>query len=383
MAVHEKVKYYVLNKAIDYRRGFLDRMACTGSGIAVQDGGGYSAFISRVYDSKEEQTIWHRMCLRRFGDEDVPFRISFYTVDDGYVMENEEAVLVTEIIKRPGQQMDIEQKKTVFADYLQFEVENTTDLLLHQVSGRYLWFVLEVYCQPGQNVAFSDIIIYFPRQTWVSYLPSLYDRSNVGDTFLDRYLALFQSLYDDLGRTIDEIPVQLDPDTADEQALGWLASWLGIRNIKIWSAEQLRYLIAHASEMYRKRGTKEGLCDFIELYTGERPFVVEQHKIENFADNEQQYILLRNLYGSDPYMSTILIRASCLPTKKEFLDLQRIIEDIKPAWMAFRMITMHPYILLDNYSYLGVNSVLGEYLPVELDGGSILSFATVGETAFQ
>ena len=381
MAAYKAEKYYVLNKEADYRRGFLEQMTCNGSGITVQGHGGYSAFISRVYDSKEEQTIWHRMCLERIGDEDVPFRISFYTSDNDFVIDNETAVRVTEVIKRPH--MDIEQKKKVFESYLQYEIMNATDLLLHQVSGRYLWFVLETYSQPGQQVEFANMIIYFPRRTWVSYLPSLYDRSNVGDTFLDRYLALFQSLYDDLGHTIHEIPVLLDPETTDEHALGWLASWLGIRNTNIWTVEQLRYLITHASEMYRRRGTKKGLCDFIELYTGESPFIVEQHTIEKFAGNEPLYMLLRNLYGSDPYTLTILVSASCLPTKKEFSDLQRIIEDVKPAWMSYRLIAMYPYILLDNYSYLGVNSVLGKYLPLGLDGDSILSFATVGETVFQ
>ena len=67
-----------------------------------------------------------------------------------------------------------------------------------------------------------------------------------------------------------------------------------------------------------------------------------------------------------------------MPTGKEFSDLQKIIEEVKPAWMDFKIITLRPYILLDSYSYLGINSTLGQYRPAELDGFSMLSFSTAG-----
>ena len=46
--------------------------------------------------------------------------------------------------------------------------------------------------------------------------------------------------------------------------------------------------------------------------------------------------------------------------------------------MDFKIITLRPYILLDSYSYLGINSTLGQYRPAELDGFSMLSFSTAG-----
>lgn len=372
-----QVKYYALNKEMDYRRGYLSHIECSGQGIHIKKGGDvYSVFISRVFDSKESQNLWHRMHLEVSEDEGVLWRLSFYAADEDYLMQDGHPVSVLEIIRS---EIPVEQKKQAFAPCLKLEVTNTADILLHQVCGRYLWFMLEVYGQPETQASFSNIMVYFPKQTWLRYLPEVYDRTNVGDTFLERYLAIFQSLYDDLNRSIDEIPISLEPQTGNRQVLERLASELGIGDIRLWSEPQLRYLVSHAPEMYRKRGTKQGLSDFIQLYTGEKPFIVEQHKIEKFTDNEIQYTLLRDLYGSDPYMLTILIGEQFVPTAKEFSDLQKIIEHIKPAWMAFKLITLRPYILLDNYTYLGVNSVLSEYRPTKLDDSAMLSFATVGE----
>lgn len=369
------MKYYVLNKESDYRRGWMEHMEYADGGIMVEETEDRGIFISRVYDGMESGCIWHRMTVKLCGEHSVPVRFRFFASDSAYA-ERDGTVAAIEAVIEGGE--STEEKLAAFQPYLKAEAEEAESLLLHQVKGRYMWFVAECFCLPGETSGFSDAMLYFPKQSWLEYLPDIYSRGALEDSFLERYLAIFQSLYDDLGGKIDQIPSCLDGQTADRRVLSWLAGWLGIENIKLWNEEQLRYLVNNASRLYRKRGTKEGICEFIKLYTGEEPLIAEQHHIERFADNEEQYALIGKLYGREPQVFTVLLKASCLPTGKEFADLQKIIEEIKPAWMDFRMITLRPYILLDSYSYLGINSVLGEYLPLELGGLSMLSFATVG-----
>lgn len=377
MPESRRMKYYVLNKAMDYQRGFAKNMTCDGNGIRTSGTGTQAVFISRVFDGREAGCVWHRLKLEGLENTSVPMHLYFYASDSLVMGQGENLKEVGEIIRLPDSEMEADQKLKWFEPYLKMEADSWESLLLHQVQGRYMWFAATAYCPVGETAGFSNVCVYFPRQTWMRFLPEIYQGSDENG-FLERYLSIFQTLYDDLDERIRDIPSYLDTCSTDGETLRWLAGWLGLENLSPWNEDQLRYLICHAGKLYRKRGTRDGICEFIKLYTGEEPFIAEQHFIEKYSDNEPLYALLRNLYGNDPWVFTVLIRASCLPTGKEFSDLVRIIEEVKPAWMDFKIITLRPYILLDSYTYLGVNSVLGQYLPVELDGFSMLSFATVG-----
>ncbi len=375
-------KYYVFNKEMDYRRGYMQGLKCGGDGLRPDmSGTGYGVFISRLLDGLEDGCAWHRLTLKLRGGHEGPFRLSFYASDSPVIFNGDQPVDISEQLLLPASVMDVAEKKQLFAPYLMLEVENGTDILLHQVRGRYMWFMAELYGFGDTDTGIGELMVYFPEQSWLNYLPEVYDRREAGDTFLNRYLAIFQSLYDDMSKEIEGIPGCLDPEAADEETLRWLADWLGIHQTKIWSGEKLRFLVSHAPQLYRRRGTKQGIAAFVRLYTGEQPLIVEPHQLERFSGDPQMYKLLRELYGTEPNVFLIIIQASCLPTAREFADLQKIIEDVKPAWMEFRLVTLRPYILLDSYSYLGINSVLSQYRSFELNGFSMLNFATVGESA--
>lgn len=376
----EKVKYFVLNKKEDYECGQSLHMRYENQGMSLQKEAHAGAFLSGLYDSWDIQNEWHRMKLTASGPASVQIKISIYASDDSFIIQNEKETEIGVLLKRPWRKMSLEKKKALFAPYLKKEVQNGEDILLHGVKGRYLWFLAEVYQQGEEPVWLGKIQIFFPKQTWLPYLPQIYDRTSKGDTFLERYLALFQSLYEDMNEEIAEIPSYLDPETAKEDILAWIAGWTGIPDVSLWPAGKLRHLMRHAGKLYKYRGTVFGTAEIIRLYTDSRPFIAEQHKIQNYQDNERKYQLLQSLYGDDPYVFTVLVKEECLPTGKEFSDLKKIIESVKPAWMEARIITLRPYLLLDSYTYLGVNSILGGYKPFTLNGESLIPFSAVGES---
>ena len=379
MDKYRREKYFVLNKESDYRRGYYKNLICDCSGIYVDDReAGSGIFFSRVFDSQETGNIWHRITLSVTHMESSAFKISFYAADDLNLRMDGKSTKIGNVPEASWETADAEEKKRICAEYQKKEVLNSDDILLHDVSGRYLWFVIEIYQQTQQKVAVSNIILYFPKQTLIKFLPEIYDRSGSQDSFLERYLAVFQSLYEDVNRKIEQIPGYLEPAAADRENLEWIAEWIGVRNIGLWSLEQLRYLTAHAAGLYRKRGTRSAIAGFVKLYTRELPFIAEQHQIMRFRNQEKLFQLYLSLYGNDPYVFTILIRQQCLPTGKEYSDLKKILEDVKPAWMEVRIITLRPYLLLDSYTYLGVNSVLGRCRPFVLSGESLVPFSTVG-----
>ena len=85
---------------------------------------------------------------------------------------------------------------------------------LFDVRGRYLWFLLEAGGAAGDFDGITEIRIDFPKQNWVSWLPEVYQGSGKNRDFLERYLGVFQSFYEELTEKIGRSPDLFDPDCA-------------------------------------------------------------------------------------------------------------------------------------------------------------------------
>lgn len=372
------MKYFVFNKASDYTRGYGEHVEMDADGITVEPGFfGRAAFFSRVLDSVSEGTVWHRMTGQSAKDCHAAVQISFYTSEKIVFEEQGKMVDLRELIR--SKELSVNEKKDRLRPFLRKSVPYGSDLLLHSLEGRYLWFLLEIYPQTENAVKLGGFIVRFPAESWVNYLPEIYQKEMGNNSFLDRYLSIFQSLYDDLGDQIRGLVNCLNPRTAGYEYLEWMAEWLDVEEPYMWNEKQLRFLLEHALEFQEARGTRRGIELFVELYTGEKPFVIEWQDWESYRDNKGQEKLLRQLYAEDPGSFTVLVREECVPSYKDHQTLRRMLEQIKPVQMEVQLVLLKPYIFADGYSYLGVNSVLGQYEGAILGGNSRLSFSTITE----
>lgn len=107
--------------------------------------------------------------------------------------------------------------------------------------------------------------------SYLQYFPPCYQE----DEFLGRFLMIFESIIDPLDRCIDLLPLYFDPRLTPETFLPWLASWVSLVLNENWSMEQRRALIRAAPDLYRWRGTRRGLSEYIQLYAGTKPIIVE------------------------------------------------------------------------------------------------------------
>jgi phage tail-like protein len=112
------------------------------------------------------------------------------------------------------------------------------------------------------------------RSRLLRYLPGL---SSEGEesSFLGRYLLIFETILDSVDSTISQLPAYFAPDTAPDDFLPWLASWVGLVIDEGWPAERRRAVLARAMELHRRRGTIRGLTEHLQLYTGLTPKIVE------------------------------------------------------------------------------------------------------------
>lgn len=368
------MKYFVFNKGSDYSRGYGEHIKTSAEGIVTEpEFYGKAFFFSRILDSAETGTIWHKMTGLIKNEDYAAVRVSFYASDE-IVFEK---LNIKELIR--NEKISLDEKKEKLKPFLQKQGRLSENILLHSVRGRYLWFLLEIYPQTEKPVELGRFMVYFPAKSWIEYLPEIYRKEMGNDSFLDRYLSIFQSLYDDVSDQIHNLANCLEPRTSDLEFLEWMASWLDVEEPYMWTDEQLRFLLEHAMEFYAARGTKKGVELFVELYTGEKPFVVEWQDWEIYKDLPIQKKLLEELYEDDPGSFTVLVREECVPEYKDYQTLLRLLEQIKPVQMEVHLIILQPYIFADGYSYLGVNSTLGQYENAVIGETSRIAFATIAD----
>lgn len=370
----EGLHYFIFNKSTDYRRGYLKNMEVDGGTIRPERGiHDEAVFISRLLDSLEAETIWHRLKIRRELGLPGTFRLSVYAGNQNKLFFEGGELGLEELIQRND--IPLEEKRIAMAPWLQKEVTGKEDVLLHEVRGRYLWIMIEMYPQQtGSELA--DIQIYFPRRSWIEYLPEIYQRED-RDGFLERYLGIFQTIYEDLNDEIRAVSKRFDVDLTEKQYLAWLAQWLGIGNGHIWSEKQLRRLLKEGVGLYKRRGTRQGITDFVALYTGEAPFLVEGHQLSSFRGDKERIKQLHRLYTDNPLSLTVLVREEVIHSRQQQKALTELLEEVKPVQLELNLILLKPYIFVGRYSYLGINSVLGSYRNMRLDGHSAVPFAVL------
>lgn len=107
---------------------------------------------------------------------------------------------------------------------------------------------------------------------YAQYLPDIYQEND----FLQRFLHIFEDIWEPLEQRQDHIEMYFDPRTCPVVFLPWLASWLDIPLSPHWSEVRKRRVLAQTMEVYSWRGTLYGLARMIEISTGLMPEITEK-----------------------------------------------------------------------------------------------------------
>lgn len=376
-----KTKYFVFNKNLDFTRGGKTNIkliddAEVNTGIEIDDlskGTGY--FMSRVLDSREKNTKWHRMVVEGDTISEASVQFTIYVSEESYLVYKGKVVEIEDMIQ--DKLLTIEEKRRIFSDYKVKEYKDPKDVLMHSIEGRYLWFDIKLVAQGNISPVINKIKVYFPKETWLSYLPEIYQQDEKSASFIERFLGMFQSIYDDMTSEIETISKYFDPDSVTGEFVEWLGTWLAIEDGFIWDEEQMKYLVKNGVKLYKMRGTIEYLKEMVKLYTKKEPYIVEYHKIQPYINNKSFHDRIAGLYSDNNYVFSIIIDVEKQISNKEYQILTRIINHAKPAHVGCNVIVLERYIFLDKHSYLGINTVLGNYNAFVLDGQSSIPFTTI------
>jgi phage tail-like protein len=157
-----------------------------------------------------------------------------------------------------------------------------------------------------------------------------------GPSWLALFLQAFQRVLAELEDEIDTVHRSFDPDETRADFLEWLGGWVALSFRADLGEERRREFIRRAVTLYRRRGTRRGLEEVLEVHTGLRGGAVEVNElVASFQLGVSSRIGADTLFaGGAPHFFRVRLR---LPTADPD-DVRRyrevataVIEAEKPA----------------------------------------------------
>lgn len=373
------------------------------------DGPRIGVYYSNAVDSGVQQTQWYRFMLEGEFPEgtkvEFDYHISDYTSDklkanepilwknweEGHISDNciSDEPKAKETIERnsdePKAKETIEWKKGLSGSSTIQGEERRDALFQTEEKGRYLWFRIILIGTESLSPKISSVTVYFPKVSYLEYLPPVYREDFANNDFLDRFLAIFESIFFEIDFTIDHLSRWLDAAGTPPEFLDWLGSWIGADQGRVESLyrkefpeAKKREYISRAVSMYKERGTKAGLENLISFYTGKTPIIIEnlpfdctKGNTENVNWNKAQNVINESklfdgketgkmksqhdiFFGRDNFSFLVLFKEKLDEAEKELI--RDIIEEVKPAHTTYKLI--EPGFYLDGNTYLGINAEL-------------------------
>ena len=355
-------KWFILNRKSDWQRSGLIKNIRFKNDVAMSDirNGENGVYISGAFDSLENGTVWHRFQADIEYPHTAKYKIKFYASDtpDIYIpmpgKKGPTKVDINEYMKDP--EIDINRKIDTF-DYIDAKIcENSNDVLLYDLQGRYLWVCIELIDYEEDPIKIKSVKIEFPQVSFLSYLPEVYSLGQDRSSFFARFLGIFQSLYVDLEDDMDYTASKFDTETTTKDFLGWIADWLSVENASVWGEEKLRKLIKKCVKIYKMKGTKRAVARVVEEYTGVEPIIVEQFDVKSNMYYDKQKEVVENLFGDNGYVFTVMLPESQVKDDASYVELLRIINSVKPVDSRCNLVVLGDRIYLDHHCYMGMNS---------------------------
>ncbi len=148
--------------------------------------------------------------------------------------------------------------------------------------------------------------------------------------------------------------------TEIDDFLIWMASWMALVLKEDWNIEKKREVIAKMIPIYKIRGTKKGLEEYLKIYVGEGIKITEY--LEPFQVDVTSTIGVNTLVG-DGRPNYFEIYMNLPPDPDLFQRNKRAIIDVidseKPAHTNYTLMIQVPTIQVDVQSTIGVDTLLG------------------------
>jgi phage tail-like protein len=359
-------------------------------------------FITQALDSNIPNCQWHRVLLNASLPKGTSIQIDSFSAETK--PDPAQADTAAQVVDPLDPSFD-QWKLCIKAG------GDNPDCMVQTGPGRYLWLRL-IFSSNGMNSPdLRWLKVFYPRVSYLQYLPAVYQEDENSRLFLDRFLSIFQTEFDDLDRQIDRIWQLFNPGSVPAKALRWLASWLALDVDPAWSESKLRKMLKKAFQAQCKRGTVKGLVHAIHDYAGAHAVVVEHFKLRQLpilsagpALSDGVRLWSKNFYKrlqlsansrigdfqlvSDPAPDvepldrdanqfTVLFVANPYESSDTEQKIGQVVERDKPVHTQAAICPMLPRFRVGVQSTVGIDSVVGGITRLTLNRLSTLGYDSI------
>jgi phage tail-like protein len=319
--MRKNTKHFILNKNEDFAEG-RGAVYADGKMTIIQ------SYVSGVFDSGESNTSWYSI----YADFDLPensnLEITVYCTDNSELFYDGRIWRLDELA---SSDLRLEERVKALEPLRKKTVKFSRDILITELTGRYLLFKIDSTTTGKQSPELYGMKIYFTPNMWVDELPEIYRENK----FLERYLAVFQTIYEELEEEIDGNLKNYSSDTASYDFLKWLCSWYCMTEVDLWTEEQLRYLLKNSYRIYQELGTRRVMEEICTLYLGETPEIIEYKQIDDVNFKDKHNLGKRKIF-IHPNVFSVIVEKPLTKLRQDAFE--KIVSGCKPAHMEANII---------------------------------------------
>lgn len=242
------------------------------------------------------------------------------------------------------------------------------------LTGRYIWLKFEFVLLEERHIRINKIKLLLKSESMMDHLPELYRAEDGENGFMTRYMSIFDSIFFDMDDRITSLHDSLDYRSAKSDMLKLLAGWLNIEDTAYLSEEELKIRIASAADEQRSNGTRRGLSRWIENEYGVKPNIIEYYSVRKMISEGKDRKTYLTLFGDNPYRFFILLPDNTFDGTHDANVFMEKLRRRVPANTQPEVILMRRSVILENHTYLGVNSVISGYSEAGSDTGNRISY---------
>jgi len=224
--------------------------------------------------------------------------------------------------------------------------------------------------------------------SYLQYLPDIYQKDADKGTFISKYLKIFEKIlsgiHDDVtvkdkdNQNVDVEGIEqiiertyefFDPDFTPYDFLKWLGKWVALTVSDDWNETAKRRLLKQIVPLYKIRGTKLGLSEYLTIFVG--PNVEVDEFMQGITVGQTGTIGIDTFVGGLAphfFVVTVTFRAieeigfvhRTVESTKSILDLE------KPAHTRYALRFDFPGIIVGDptKSTVGKNTIIGSKYPI-------------------
>jgi phage tail-like protein len=211
--------------------------------------------------------------------------------------------------------------------------------------GKYSRFIPSIFKEAEDEVSFMER--YF--KIFEHILKGI-DNEGIKESDVDRFDIIPYLFHPGFSFLFDEKEKDFLPIIEEEQArrfrslfstdmndfLVFLGGWIGLALKENWDIETKREIIAKMIPLYRKRGTKKGLEEYLKIFTRSDVSIIEE--VVSFQVGIRSHIGINTLLGGlppDHFMVNITLPESDKEIQSKRKAIEEIINAEKPIHIRY------------------------------------------------